>query len=267
MPLQILSNGKFILAESSTLDFLLNISRDNIKGDISVEKYGFIYIWYDRKRKMYYLGSHWGTENDGYICSSNRMRDAYRRRPHDFKRRIIQQSIKRVDLLNEEYKWLQLISDDELGKKYYNLRKHKWNHWSIDEEKRIKISKKISKPMSEETKQKLRIAAKKQFSDPNNRAKHSEITKSMWNKEEYRTQIINTKTGKRYGPKNGQEYSIAWKKEMGLIKKCRVGKGGKYKRVEINNVIYNSIQEAAKHNDIHNSTVTQWIKKGKAKLV
>ena len=46
------------------------------------EKYGFIYIWYDNFRKMYYIGRHWGTEDDGYICSSNRMRDAYRRRPN-----------------------------------------------------------------------------------------------------------------------------------------------------------------------------------------
>jgi hypothetical protein len=46
-----------------------------------MEKYGFVYIWYDRKRKMYYVGSHWGTIEDGYICSSNRMRDAYREDP------------------------------------------------------------------------------------------------------------------------------------------------------------------------------------------
>ena len=88
---------------------------------------GFIYIWYDRKRNMYYIGCHWGTEDDGYICSNNRMRDAYRRRPNDFKRRIIQNGITRENLLEEEYKWLQLIPDNQLGKKYYNLRKHKWN--------------------------------------------------------------------------------------------------------------------------------------------
>lgn len=37
---------------------------------------GFVYIWYDRKRKLYYIGSHKGNINDGYICSSNRMRNA-----------------------------------------------------------------------------------------------------------------------------------------------------------------------------------------------
>jgi len=85
-----------------------------------MEKSGFIYLWFDKKNKMYYLGCHWGTENDGYICSSNRMRDAYRRRPQDFKRKIIQKNILKESLLSIEHKWLSLIKDDELGTKYYN---------------------------------------------------------------------------------------------------------------------------------------------------
>lgn len=135
-----------------------------------MEKYGFIYIWYDKKRKMFYIGSHWGTENDGYICSSNRMRNVYKRRPQDFKRRIVAKNIPRELLLEEEHKWLSKISDIELGKRYYNLRKHKWGHWSADENKRLTIGQKISaspnrnaniskankgRKLSEETKQKL----------------------------------------------------------------------------------------------------------------
>ena len=108
-----------------------------------MEKYGFVYIWYDKKRKMYYLGSHWGTINDGYICSSNRMRDAYRRRPDDFKRRVIQNNVSRETLLEEEHKWLQRIQDDELGKKYYNLRKHKWGHWSTDINRSVNVKNKL----------------------------------------------------------------------------------------------------------------------------
>lgn len=107
------------------------------------EKYGFVYIWYDKKRKMYYIGCHIGDENDGYICSSNRMRDAYRRRPQDFKRRILVKNIICKNILEEEYKWLQLIKDEELGKKYYNLRKHKWGHWSTDKNKLLSVSEKI----------------------------------------------------------------------------------------------------------------------------
>ena len=54
-----------------------------------MEKYGFVYIWRDRKHKRYYVGSHWGTETDQYICSSSWMKNAYKRRPQDFKRRVV----------------------------------------------------------------------------------------------------------------------------------------------------------------------------------
>ena len=110
-----------------------------------MEKYGFIYIWFDKKRKMFYIGCHWGTEDDGYICSSTRMRNVYRRRPKDFKRRILKKYIPKKSLLLEEHKWLKLIKQEELGEKYYNYRNCLFG--SI-----IK---------TEETKQKMKNAAKK----------------------------------------------------------------------------------------------------------
>jgi hypothetical protein len=109
------------------------------------EKYGFVYIWFDSYRKMYYIGSHWGSENDSYICSSNRMRDAYRRRPNDFKRRILKNNINdRKQTLLEEHKWLSLIEENNLGKKYYNLRQHLWGHWSTDKNSLMTVGEKIS---------------------------------------------------------------------------------------------------------------------------
>jgi hypothetical protein len=98
---------------------------------------------------MYYVGCHWGTENDGYICSSDRMRDAYRRRPDDFKRRIIEMINDKSLLYDVEYKWLSLISEEDLGKKYYNLRKHKWGHWTTDLNSSLTIREKISKNTKE----------------------------------------------------------------------------------------------------------------------
>lgn len=115
-----------------------------------MEKYGFVYIWYDRKRKMFYIGCHWGSINDGYICSSNRMRKAYRRRPQDFKRRILKTNIPiREQTFEEEYSWFSMIKEEELGKKYYNLRKHKWGHWTTDTNSKLTISEKISQKTKE----------------------------------------------------------------------------------------------------------------------
>lgn len=116
-----------------------------LEGVMKLEKYGFIYIWFDRYRKMYYIGCHWGHENDGYICSSNRMRDAYRRRPRDFKRRILSRIFSKRELLSEqERSWLSLIADSELGTKYYNLNKGNTGHWTNYPDKVLKISEKLS---------------------------------------------------------------------------------------------------------------------------
>lgn len=135
-----------------------------------MEKYGFVYVWYDRKHKRYYVGCHWGHENDGYVCSSSWMKRAYDTRPSDFRRRVIARiTTSRSDLLDEEYRWLQMINDDELGGRFYNLTKHrnghwftnpKFKHWSHDETKKKEIGRKISlskigKTRSEETKAKL----------------------------------------------------------------------------------------------------------------
>lgn len=133
-----------------------------------MEKYGFVYIWYDKKHKRFYIGCRWGREDDGYICSSSWMKQGYKNRPGDFRRRILSRiHTNRKDLLEEEHKWLSMIPDDELGKRYYNLRKHKWGHWSTDENQRLLISEKIKndhpKPMlgkkfSEETRHKMSLA-------------------------------------------------------------------------------------------------------------
>ena len=49
-----------------------------------------------------------------------------------------------MELLTEEHKWLSMILDEELGKKYYNLHKHHFGHWSNNEEMKRTIGQKIS---------------------------------------------------------------------------------------------------------------------------
>lgn len=117
-----------------------------------MEKYGFVYIWFDRKNKRYYIGCHWGTEDDGYICSSTWMRNSFNRRPQDFKRRIISRVYSNYnDLLEEEYRWLSFINPKEISPntkvpRYYNLSLSKNGHWANSEEGRLKtLSERISK--------------------------------------------------------------------------------------------------------------------------
>lgn len=133
---------------------------------------GFIYLWYDNKHKRFYIGSHWGTPNDGYICSSRWMRKSYKRRPEDFKRRIISTiTTNKKDLLIEEERWLSMIKDHEIGKRYYNLIKKASHIWWGDPEKAKTIGEKISKahkgkpkgPCSPEKAAKISEAKKAKF--------------------------------------------------------------------------------------------------------
>lgn len=109
------------------------------------EKYGFIYIWRDRKHKRYYVGSHWGTEDDGYVCSSPWMLQAYKRRPEDFKRRVIKRVYSsRKDLREIESTYLQMIKEEEIKVRYYNLNIKGTGHWSSYPEKVKTIREKVA---------------------------------------------------------------------------------------------------------------------------
>lgn len=87
--------------------------------------YGFVYLWFDRHRQRFYIGSHHGREDDGYIGSSLRLCRAYKKRPGDFRRRILQRIYEDDPALTRhaETTWLQLIQPSELGVRYYNLKR------------------------------------------------------------------------------------------------------------------------------------------------
>jgi hypothetical protein len=219
------------------------------------EKYGFVYIWFDSARskrndenhiKRFYIGSHWGTVDDGYICSSKWMRRSFRRRPEDFKRRILKTNINdRKLLLEEEHKFLSRIKNEELGKRYYNVHNHHYGHWSsnpetlqkisdlgkkriVSEETKAKIrqanlgkkqssetkEKRFKNGVSEETKQKLSASGKGRIVSPETREK---IRNSLIGKhlpEERRQKISVSKTGKKTGP-----HSPEWNEKIRLSNK------------------------------------------------
>lgn len=137
-----------------------------------MEKHGFVYIWFDRKHKRYYVGCHWGTETDGYICSSTWMRNSYKNRPDDFKRRILPGRYKtRYDTFVAEQKYLDLIKPEEKSVRYYNLSlTNKHNSDSHYNGRNISINEKIS------------ATAKKNAQNPEYRAKYLEGLRTRDNK-------------------------------------------------------------------------------------
>jgi hypothetical protein len=129
-----------------------------------MEKYGFIYIWYDKKHKKFYIGRHWGTESDGYICSSTNMRNNYKNRPYEFKRRILKRIYTNIeDLVTEEQRWLDMIKIEECGVKYYNktlksTTPSSRGHVHSEETKQKMRNSALNRKLSEHTKEKLRQA-------------------------------------------------------------------------------------------------------------
>jgi len=171
-----------------------------------VEKEGFVYIWFDRKRKMYYIGCHWGTLDDGYICSSNRMRNAYYRRTNDFKRRILKRNIKRENLLSEEHKYFKFMKEEELGKKYYNLNRHHFGHWFISESSNLTVRQKLSeasKKLHQDSVYKEKFCEGRKNLPPQTQEQIDKRSKSNTGKkrtEETKRKISDAHKGKVMGP-------------------------------------------------------------------
>jgi len=78
----------------------------------------FVYCWTDHAKEMLYVGYHKGHIDDGYICSSKYMMNAYNKRSMDFTREIIDTG-SAEDMFELESLILQeadVVNDD----KYYN---------------------------------------------------------------------------------------------------------------------------------------------------
>ena len=180
---------------------------------MSTEKYGFVYIWYDRKHKRYYIGCHWGSIDDGYVCSSSWMMKAYKKRPNDFKRRILISNIlTKKDMYLEEGRWLSFIDKSEIkpindNPRYYNLKITIDNLWHQYDDKVKTIGEKISKakmgkstgPRSDETKRKI-----------------SEATKGKKRSEEYLIKLSERMKGKT-SPNKGKKMSDEQKEHLRQI--------------------------------------------------
>ena len=158
---------------------------------MNLEKYGFVYLWRDKKNNLYYIGCHWGNVSDGYVCSSSWMKKAYKNRPEDFRRRILKTGIKdRPDMFKEEQRYLEMIKPEEKKTRYYNLNFGNRNPWHQYEDRRLTVGQKISvaltgrlnKPCTQEHKAKISAA--------NSGKKHTQETKEK---------ISSKKTGVKHG--------------------------------------------------------------------
>lgn len=80
----------------------------------------FVYVWTDHRDNKLYVGSHKGTEDDGYVCTSKLMLEEYKERPGDFTRQVIAHG-KTEDIRGLEYTILRSANASR-DKSFYNLR-------------------------------------------------------------------------------------------------------------------------------------------------
>ena len=111
---------------------------------MSSEKHGFVYLWRDSKHNRYYVGCHWGREDDNYICSSSWMKKAHKNRPQDFRRRILKTNLSKIEMFDEELRIFGMIKPEEIKVRYYNLNISNNNVWHKYEDKLKSIGQKIS---------------------------------------------------------------------------------------------------------------------------
>ena len=173
---------------------------------MSKQKYGFVYLWRDRKHNRYYVGSHWGTEDDGYVCSSRWMNKSYARRPNDFKRRILCIVLtNRADLLEREQYYLNMIKSEEVKIRYYNLMLSTLNPWYNDKNKLKTIGEKISI---------AKTGKKTGKRDPSIGAKISASKKGATFTEEHKQKLreakIGTKRTEEWKLENGKRMKAIW---------------------------------------------------------
>jgi hypothetical protein len=170
---------------------------------------GFIYLWRDSKRRKFYLGSHWGKPEDGYVCGSWRMRKAYRKRPETFKRRIIATVLtNRDDLRREEQRWLDMIADTELGARYYNVKKFAVGADPVAASIWMMGNKNgAGKPCPPERRAKIAAAQIGKFIPPESRAKMSLAKKGKKQPREVVERRIAPLRGKRRDPEIGRKIS------------------------------------------------------------
>lgn len=133
----------------------------------------FVYCWTDKKTNKLYVGSHKGSTEDGYICSSKLMIEEYRKRPEDFSRQIVAHG-SLADIRKLEAKILQSVNAS-VNENFYN--KHENDGFFFDGWKKGE--------MTEE-----------------HRAKLSAAKKGRKLSESHRQNILNNRTGKKNSPEH-----------------------------------------------------------------
>ena len=131
-----------------------------------------------------------GALDDGYISSTGHFKNAFKKRPDDMKRRILAYvSESREEMFREEQRWLDMIKDEELCVRYYNVKKR-----ACGQDPRIASASALKSWTNEETR-KSRTEKKREWWKTD---KGQELRQRMSEREI----IVSEKTRRLIGEKN-----------------------------------------------------------------
>ena len=196
---------------------------------------GFVYKWVDLSNHMYYIGSHKGTPDDGYIGSGVYFNRAYSKRPEMFSREILytgEHYLKVEQFILEE---LDAMNDSMS----YNLKNSAiggWEHTHTNEEVKEKRAKAISKSKKGKT---------------------------------YPFMFLD-KSGEN-NPMYGKKHSLKTREKIATSRMGRVQNNVKKQVLELTSMtLFDSVEEVAKHYGVTSSTMSvlvrdEVIKRGKCK--
>lgn len=180
----------------------------------------FVYCWTDHKTNMLYIGSHKGSIDDGYICSSKYMMEEYSKRPTDFTRQIIAEGTV-SDIRRLETKLLQAVNA-KLDEKYYNKHQNDgfffdgWKKGTMSEEHRKKIGDaNKNRAIKQETREKLRKSAIHQHKNSDITGYNNPNYGKYWSSEQKEAMSIMKRgvgKGKKVSPETKEKMSLARKK-------------------------------------------------------
>ena len=196
---------------------------------------GFVYKWIDSSNGMYYIGSHKGCANDGYIGSGVHFNRAYSKRPEVFSREILYTGEHYIEL--EEFILEELDAmNDSMSYNLKNSAVGGWEHTHTNEDVKAKRAKAISESKKGKT---------------------------------YPFMFLD-KNGKN-NPMYGKKHSLETKEKIAASRMGRVQNNVKKQVLELTSMmLFDSVEEAAKHYGITSSTMSvlvrdEAIKRGKCK--
>lgn len=196
---------------------------------------GFVYKWADYSNDMYYVGSHKGYTDDGYIGSGTHFVRAYNKRTESFSREVLYVGEDYLELEEFILQELNAAGDD----KSYNLKNSAiggWEHTHTNEQIKQKRAKAISKSKKGKT---------------------------------YEFMFLDKSGGKN--PMYGKKHSLEAKNKIAESRRGLCQNNVKKQVLELTSMrLFESVLEAAKNYGINQSTMSvlirdEVIKRGKCK--